>query len=643
MRIFLLSLVSICFTTALCQAQTLPPIALKYSSYAVSESGTIVGYYGTNHRIELKSTGSVSKYVIYALVATEDREFYNHAGVSLKGLGRAIWKTLTGSTQGGSTLTMQLAKNLFLSSERTVSRKLAEIEYARELEKKYSKDQLLLFYLNSMYFGNGAYGIVAAAQEYFAKSPDQLTITESACLVGLLQAPSRYNPSKNPTLALHRRNEVLHNLLEVGKLSIEEYNHLKNEPLGLTLRGNHGRFFSEQIRREAADIVGKLGLSLENDGLKIVTTLDIDVQRSAEKAIQEQWKLFPSSMKNAQIGLVSVDVRDGAIRAMVGGNEQSAASGLNRAVQIQRQPGSAFKPFLYGSLLEQGYPLATPIMDAPIVIDSGSANEWRPMNDDGKSSGVHVPMKFGLMHSLNLVAAHAMVELTSSQYVADFAHRMGITSGLFPYPSLALGTSEVSPLEMATAFSVFPGMGVRKKPFSIIRIEDRNKRLLFKATPDTMTVLDSATCFLLTDALQSVVDSGTAVSVRTFYSGPAAGKTGTTQQYSDAWFVGYTPELSTAIWVGFDTPVRKLSGSFRYGGSTAAPIWGRMMELVASKQPNRRTKLFSLPSGISYISLCTKTSMQACMDCPQTEVYPVASSLRPKECHAHCDSGFFDW
>jgi 1A family penicillin-binding protein len=614
-------------------AQTLPPIELKYASYALTEDGVLLDYFGEERRVRLRSTGSVSPWVIRALLATEDRDFYNHDGVSLKGLGRAVLETLTGNTQGGSTLTMQLARNLFLSHERSISRKLREIDLARELEKKYSKDEILLLYLNTVYFGGGTYGIWAAAQEYFQKNPADLTITESCLLVGLLQSPENYLPTKHPDRALRRRNLVLHNLVEVGRLGQEEYQRLRKEALGLNPRPRIGGHFAEWVRREAETILSARGQSLYRDQLRVVTTLDSRMQIALEAAVEEQWKELPENMQEVQVGAIMTDVHSGAVRALMGGNPEAPVRGLNRAVQSRRQPGSAFKPFLYASLLEQGYTLATPIADSPMVVDSGTVWEWRPMNYGDSGSGVAVPMNFALRHSLNLVAAHAMVELTSPERVAAFAARMGIRSPLPAYPSLALGTGEVTVLEMAEAFGSFASMGKHSKPFFITRIENEHTRVLYRARPDTATVLDSATAFIITDAMRAVVDSGTATSVRRFFAGPAAGKTGTSQQSADAWFVGYTPSQVLAVWAGYDNPARKLSGAFRTGGALCAPIWGRSMARIGRFAIQDSS--FARPSTVEYIPLCNETGLLATDDCPDTALYPVNTRLLPNECNEH--------
>ncbi len=608
-------------------SQDLPPIKLDYASYALSSGGKLIGYYGEKNRVEVKNLDDISVYVIHSLIATEDRDFYEHHGVSLKGLGRAILKTITGSTQGGSTITMQLARNLFLSNERTISRKLTEIELAEKLEKKFTKKEILLLYLNTVYFGHGAYGIWAASEEYFSKTPDKLSIDESAALVGMLQSPNGYDPDKNPKKMLNRRNEVLHNLVEVGKLSKKDYNTLKNKGLNLKLHQNIAGHFLEQVRLAAIDILKSTGKILTIDQLKITTTLNYDLQKAAEDAVASQWEKFPDRMKNTQIGLISIECGTGLIRAMVGGNPSSEPRGLNHATQIQRQPGSSFKPFLYGSLLENGYTLATPLLDSSIVVDSGKAFEWRPSNSDNETSNSYLTMQYSIAHSVNLAAAYAITHLSSPDSVISFARKCGIKSSIPSLPSIALGTAEVRPIEMASAFSVFASEGTYAKPFSILKISDKDGNVLYSANPSPETVLDSATSFLITTALEKVVNEGTAVSVRNYFKGTAAGKTGTTQNYTDAWFVGYNPKLSTAIWIGFDDPQKKLSGGFQYGGTACAPIWGKMMADYAKTYASFANQKFSIPSNIEYKELCEDTGELADSSCTRINYYAVNMDL----------------
>ena len=628
-------IIVLCITTSTAVAQSLPPITIKYASRMLAADGKFLGYLGDKRRVEVMQIDQVSRPVIDVLIATEDRDFYDHNGVSLKSLGRAIWRTITGHKEGGSTLTMQLAKNLFLSSEQSVGRKIKEIELAQELERKFNKNQILLMYLNTVYFGHGVYGIWAAAMEYFGKTPDQLDVVQSATIIAMLKSPTNYDPEKHPDKALARRNEVLYNLVETGKITDAEFRRLKVRSLGLQLRKVTGRYFIEHARKEAAEILKALGKNINTDQLIITTTLEPYAQNAAETAAAQQYALFPASMKAAQMALVTVEPWTGRILAMIGGGPTADPTGWNRASLGRRQPGSAFKPFLYGSLLERGLTLATPLMDAPIVVNAGKANEWRPANDEERYSGKPTPMISAVQHSLNLAAAFAITNLTAPDSVAAFAHRCGIASPLPAVPSLALGTGAVSPLELAGALAVFPAQGMRTKPFAVLRIEDQNHNVIWRAKPDSAHVLDAETCYLLTTALSSVVDSGTATSVRKFYKGAAAGKTGTTQNYADAWFAGYTPSMATVVWVGFDSPATKLQGVYRYGGTAAAPIWGRMMAGVAAARPELGRAMFAVPSGIRMIELCLDSGQRAGPGCPHRRMLPVNGNRMPMECLKH--------
>jgi len=588
--------------------QDLPPIIIQYSSYAVSEDGVVFGYFGEKERVDVRSTGYISQYLLWSLIATEDRDFYNHNGVSVKGIIRGIFKTMTGHVEGGSTLTMQLARNLFLSNERTISRKIKEIDLAKKLEQKYTKDQILLLYLNTVYFGQGAYGIWAASQEYYGKTPDKLSITESAALAGLVQSPSGYDPIKHPGKMFNRRNTVLHNLVEVGKISEQDYDRLKETPLGLNLHRAVGKYFLEQVRKEAIEIIKQKGLYLDHNELKITTTMDFTVQKAADDAVNSQWKQFTNSMKGAQVGLISVEPGSGKILSMVGGNPEANPLGLNRALQIKRQPGSSFKAFLYGSLLQKGYTLGEPLLDKPIVVDSGTANEWKPQNDDGSCTNTSMPMETAIKHSINLAAAFAISQLTTPDSVVAFAHQVGIESDIPAYPSIALGTGEVSPIEMASSYAVFAGGGLYSKPFSILKIEDKNGNVIYrKSAIDTSTVLDPASAYLLATALKTVLDGGTASTVRRYYHGIGAGKTGTTQNYTDAWFIGINPKISTAIWIGYDDPRKKLAGGYQYGGTACAPIWGKMMADITRNKRWFGSIDFYRPSTINDVELCEDT------------------------------------
>lgn len=440
---------------------------------------------------------------------------------------------------------------------------------------------------------------------------------------------------------------MLYNLVETGELSESEYQKLKKNELGLKPFENIGRHFLEHVRKKAVNIVKSMGLSLSKDELKITSTLNYEMQRAAVDAVSFQFNELPQTSKDMQIGLVSVEPGTGMIKTMIGGNAASEARGLNRAVQIRRQAGSSFKPFLYGYLLTLGYTLGTPLLDSPIVINEGKSWEWRPSNDDNTFTGKYISLIEAVEKSINLAAAYAIINLADPDSVISFAYNLGIKSNLPSYPSIALGTGEVSPLEMAASIAVFASSGIYAEPYSIIKIEDKNGNLIYSFDAKQRIVLDSEVCFLLSSALENVVNNGTAKSIRNFYNGTAAGKTGTTQNYTDAWFAGYTPSLSTAIWVGFDNPSKKLPKGFQYGGSVCAPIWGRMMASISKKYPYLNSE-FVQPTSVGDTLLCVASGELATEFCKKTKLYPVNLEMPPPPCRIHSPEverfdGFYGW
>jgi len=637
MRKYCLFALIICLSVVAAFAELKDP-KIDYCSYATTSNGAVVGYYGEKARVEVNNVSQISRHIINALISTEDRDFYTHDGVSMKGLGRAVAKTMTGSVQGGSTITMQLARNLFLTQEKTISRKLTEIKIAKELEEKYTKNQILLMYLNTVYYGNSAYGIWAASQEYFSKTPDKLNICESALIIGILNAPVAYDPVSHPDKALARRNIVLSNMLKEGFINQADYNSAKAKPLSLNMREKTSGFFQEYVRLEANRILKRYGKNLSSGIFIVETTLDSRAQKAAGNAMRQYWKQFPKGMQTAQLGLVSVDVNNGAIRAMLGGNPNALHKGLNRATQIRRQPGSSFKPMLYGQLLKQGVNLATPLKNQPIIVDSGTVDEWKPKNEDKDLASV-VTMQYAIQKSINQAAAYAVMNLTNADSVAAFAKNLGIDSPLLAYPSLALGTSDVSPIEMASAYAVFASGGTLCEPWAIVSIKDKNGRVYYHNGPSKKQVLDPETCYLMTYALQQVVNHGTGYTVRRYFRGAAAGKTGTTENSVDAWFVGYNPVLSTAIWVGNDNPRQRLNASFGYGGTACAPMFGMMyLELQKNGYPGMR-KGFTQPETVQEAEFCTETGMLATDSCIHKVKLPFNTKFMPEYCTKHPFTG----
>ena len=600
----------------------------------MTADGKILGYFDSSRSVPIQSTAEVSPWVLRSLIATEDRNFYQHDGVSMKGLGRAIIMSMTGSKQGGSTITMQLARTLYLNHEKTISRKLTEMRMARELENQYTKNEILVMFLNSMYYGHGCTGIQSAANEYFGKSARDLNEIESALIVGLLNAPSAYDPTKAPQKALSRRNAVLHNMVETGDISAARYNILSKQKLSLNMRKKVGGYFLESVRREAEEILRRRGLNLHESGYIVYTTIDTRVQEAAEKAVQEHWKQYSSLLKDAQLGLVSVEPKTGYVRAMIGGNPKSNASGLNHTNQIRRQPGSSFKPFLYGKMLDMGYSLAFPLNNEPISIDDGSGKLWQPQNDDKSTSGP-VPLQYAVKHSLNLASAYSVTRIINPDSIVSFARQCGIQSNLLAVPSLALGTSTVSPIEMANSYAVFASNGILAKTILITKIVGPSGRIVYRETPTTTQAVSPQTCYLITTALQQVIQGGTGYQVRAYYKRPVAGKTGTTQDNTDAWFVGYNPALSTAIWIGNDDATRKLNRSFGYGGLACAPIFGKMMARLTNTPYAKASLNFAVPDSIQTLELCEDTGKIAGPKCTRKKPYPVNMLIKPSVCHEH--------
>lgn len=609
--------------------QDLPPINLKYATQIFSEDNELIAYLGETKRVQVFALKELSKDLIDCLIATEDRDFYSHNGVSIKSLGRAALATITGKKQGGSTLTMQLCKNLFLTPEKTLERKFNEIKLAIDVEKKFSKDEILLLYVNTVYWGRNVYGIWAASKEYFNKSPNELTLSESALLIGLLKGPTYYDPVKKAQKALERRNEVLHNLLEVNKLTQKRYDILKKEPLKLNLRQPFGLHFVELVRKKTIDLLKLQNKTIESGPYKIYTTLNAKIQRAAEKSINSKINELSKTNKDLQTALVSLETETGKVKAMIGGNEKSQSAGLNRAFQIKRQAGSSFKPIMYAQMLQEGFTLGSPLPDSIITYNKGKQNEWTPKNYYDKAENKEFSMKYSITKSLNLPAAYSIMNLTSPEKVMNFAKQIGFQSPILPLPSIALGAVETNPLEMAKVFSVFASQGINVQIYYIESIRELNNNIIYRNVPKVDEVLDAETCYLITDALKAVVDSGTGSSIRKYYKGFAAGKTGTTNDNTDAWFIGYNADLVTAIWFGNDIPSQKFGNMKINGGTVAAPVFGNYYSEIDKIQPKIFKKTYLQPLSIKIEEICNDNGLPKYLstDCKKSSFYPINTKI----------------
>lgn len=513
--------------------------------------------------------------VVSAVLATEDRRFFEHWGVDPYGLSRAFFANMRAGhfAQGGSTLTQQLAKNLFLSPERSLGRKVEELVLAFWLELRLSKREILELYLNRVYFGGGAYGIEAAAQRYFDKSARQLTIGEAAVVAGLLKAPSRYAPSANPRLAEARARVVLAKMHEARFITSAEYGDAKRSKIKFApgLRDNGRSAVDYAIDYALEHLPAVIGPGQAE--IIVDTTIDIRLQATASDAVKQELSGGGSELGAGQAALVVLDTA-GGIRAMVGGRSY-VDSQFNRAVKARRQPGSAMKPFVYLAALENGFTPESIAYDLPVTIEG-----WSPRNDNGKYQGP-VSLRQALAQSINTVAVRLIAD-TGPGRVADLARRMGIESALRSDPSLALGTSEVSLLELTGAYGTFANGGRAVEPYMIRRIRSRSGRVLYARGPEPFTQLASpAAVGALNDMLAETVRSGTGR--RAALDGrPVAGKTGTSQEFRDAWFVGYTAQLVAGVWVGNDAgePMNKVTG-----GQLPAAIWRRVMTAAHVNEP----------------------------------------------------------
>jgi penicillin-binding protein 1A len=561
---------------------------------------------------ELVRLAALPRHVGEAFVAVEDRRFREHGAVDWRRVIGAAWADLRAgrAIQGSSTLSMQLARSVFPDrlplQERTLARKLLEVRVAAEIERTFGKDAILELYLNHVYLGNGSTGVEAAARNYFGKRASQLDLPSSALLAALVKAPGRYDPRRNPEEARARRDLVLGLMQAQGRIPPEEARAARAAPLGVVARRPRGPasggYFVEEVRRE---LEARLGEALYEDALRITTTLDAATQRAAEEELVRQldaiergsFGRFSGPRYEAAAGsgrdtapylqgaVVVLDAATGDVLAWVGGRDFED-SRFDRVRGSRRQAGSAFKPFVYAAALEAGRGLNDRVLDEPLELQLDRRRVWAPRNYDGVFEGP-VTLRDALVRSKNVATVRLAQELGTG-HVADLARRAGIAPPIPREPSMALGTVSVSLLELATAYSTLAGLGVGVAPRLVQRVERPDGQPVWQAPPPQRRhVLDEATAFLITDTLREALSRGTGSPVRgAGFSAPAAGKTGTTNDGADAWFVGYTADAIAGVWVGFDE--RRPIVARATGGRLAAPIWGRLMSRVyAGKVPPR--------------------------------------------------------
>lgn len=665
-----------------------------------------------------------------AVMAIEDTDFYNHWGVNPTAIFRALVKnTLAGRVvQGGSTLTQQLAKTIFLTRNKTYTRKFRELILTLQIEKQYSKDEILQLYLNQIYLGAGAYGVESASRLYFGKQTHELNLSECALVAGLIRSPNRYSPLRNPELAQSRRATVLNRMKELGFITEKEEDEANAIPIRELAGSSHARealYFTEEIKKSLTPIYGVE--TLEQGGLSIHSTLNLDLQNAAQEVLYQQLDLFDVKFATAALeeynqqliedfekrkrlakknglpfkgeiiyanptesleedttsqieisegsilistippriqgALVALDVHSGAIRAMVGGRD-FFESQFNRTIQANRQPGSAFKPFVWAAALENRFTPATMVDDFPLVyIDMQSdptllaeatsysnveaailehikinttnyheldADEikdlekmyWKPQNYDFSFKGP-MTLRTGLQKSRNIVAVR-IIDVVGARKVVNLAKQAGVTSWLNPVLSLALGTSVVNLLELTNAYATFARGGLYAEPYYIERVEDRKGNVLMENTPKVEKRLDPITAFLTTNLLRGVVEHGTGWFAKRIGK-PVGGKTGTTQDQRDVWFIGFSPDLAVGVWVGYDDfrPLKKgLSAS-----NIAVPIWTFFMRKALENTPSRD---FPIPRGIQYAKIDANTGYLALSTCPKVILEAFKSGTVPQ-------------
>ncbi len=669
----------------------------ELATRVLSSDGQVIDQFYLKNRSAVKLT-DLPHYVVQALIATEDKKFYSHWGIDPVRIVKAFVIDLIHMrvVEGASTITQQLARNLYLNQDVTLTRKIREAITAVQIERTYTKREILSMYLNDVYFGRGAYGIESAAQLYFDEPASQLTLPQTAVLIGLLRNPAIFDPINHPQRANRIKDVVLHNLLEDGKISKEKYLAAEKAPIDVKYHGPSTGFapgFIEMVRQELEKKAEKYGFDIYRDGLTVYTTLDSRMQAYADSAVDQhlrqyqklfddrwdwsknqstlatamdkaikdlpQYKdasteterneiynhfqadtSFVDSVKKAeqtiQVGFVCIDPKNGYIEAMVGSSTYKHFKyGLNHVTQIARQCGSAFKPFVYTVAIDNGYAPSYKLLNQPVTVVMPDGKRWSPRNADGEFGG-EVTLRAALKYSINVVAVRAIQEIAPVQQVIDYAHRMGIKTYIPPYASIAMGTSLVVPIQLCSAYGVFANEGILTQPVSILRIEDKNGNVIWQSHTQSTEVLSKQTAYLMTNMLEGVVNGGTGVHVRDYFYLPCAGKTGTTNDFGDAWFEGYTPQLVAGVWVGFNDDRVHFTDWYGQGGRAAAPIWAIFMrDVYNDKSIGLPITSFVQPQGVVTATICAKSGMLATQFCPDKETAIFNAKYLPPVCNLH--------
>ncbi len=556
-----------------------------------SQDDKLIAEYGAKRRAPV-TINQVPKQLTEAIIATEDARFYSHPGVDFIGLIRATIAVITSGhkVQGASTITMQVARNFFLTPKKTYSRKIKEILLAIKIDKALSKQKILELYLNKVYFGNRAYGVSAAAHVYYGKPLDQLTLPQMAMIAGLPQAPSRNNPLNNPKNALDRRNHVLKRMWDVGYINKATYESAIQAPLTAKYHEDRVRLEAPYVAEMVREVMVMMyGPRAYDSGLKVYTTITSPLQNDAVAALQSGLTAYSvrhgmpqNVIPKVQGAMVVLNPNNGAILALQGGYDFQL-SAFNRVLQAERQPGSSFKPFLYSAAFAKGFTLASTINDAPIMIrDSGENAWWRPENDTDQFYGP-TRLRVAFAESRNLVAIRLLAAI-GIPYALDYIQRFGLDPATLPHSlSLALGSGVLTPMQLATGYAIFANGGYHVTPYFIEKIVDENNKIIYQANPQPgPAVITPQNAYLMTQAMRAVIQSGTGTAAKVLNRHDLAGKTGTTNNKVDAWFSGFNSNLLATVWVGFDDSQDSLH---EFGAQAALPIWIQFMKAALMNQP----------------------------------------------------------
>jgi len=656
----------------LCAGDACPSIAQistfehEQKSKILAYDGDLIDEFGFESRTPL-DIRALPAHVPQAVIATEDKRFYNHKGFDPIGIARAAVGVLTFNyAGGGSTITQQLARNMFedeIGFERRYIRKLKEVQVAMDLERSYTKEQILEAYLNEIYMGRG-YGFQNAARGYLGKDATEMNVAEAALLTAILNRPGRYDPFRYPDRAMARRNLVIELMAQQKFLTDAEATRWKAYPLPETEPegdvSNVAPYFTEWVRQILDD---RFGDEIYRGGFRVFTTLDVDMQRAARSAMEVGWaeieadtfnfrhpryaefdtvEAFRGQTPYLQGAFIALDPETGHVKAMVGGRDFNQSK-FDRARLARRQAGSSFKPFVYTAAIATGIPASYVLEDNAVVYPQLEGEDWRPSNFTEEFKGP-MTIREGLYTSTNMIAIKLGWEEVGIETVAQTARRMGILTEIERYPSTTIGAAEVIPIQVAEAYSTYPNMGTKVRPFPILRVEDADGNMIWEPQPERTTVLDSLPTRIVVDMLEDVVRRGTgwtAIRQRAglAYEVPAAGKTGTTNDGTDVWFTGFTPNLLATVWFGMDAPVPifELGGGRRQatGGGLAAPVWGSFMQRVyQGAQADEDAGIpedvppllpipqeWEIPEGLNAVLVDRKTGLLASRWCPEEDQY----------------------